>query len=61
MSMSDLNRMNEKQRKMTTVDKELIELESLEYWLNHDSSVFGDELELVQKRYLELKAYYEAT
>ena len=61
MSMSDINRMNEKQREMTIVDKELMELEALEYHLSHNPLVYGEDLQLVQKRYLELKKYYEST
>lgn len=61
MSMADVNRINDKQRQMTMVDKELRELESLEYHLKNNPSVYGEELELAQKRYLELKTYYETT
>lgn len=53
--MTDINKMNEKQRRMTAVNKELRELESLEYWLHSDPAVYGDDLELAQERYLELK------
>lgn len=59
MSMADINRMNEKQCRMSVVDKELLELETFEFWLEHDSSSYGDEFELALQRYLELKAYYK--
>ena len=61
MSSADIDRINEKQRRMTVVDKELRELETLEYYLNRDPSVYGDDLELAQERYLELKEYYGVT
>ena len=61
MSMADINRMIEKQHKTSIVDKELQELEALEYHLKNNPSVYGEDLELAQKRYLELKAYYEIT
>ena len=59
MSMADVNRMIKNQLNMTLIDLELRELESLEYYLSHNPSVYGNDLEIAQKRYLELKAYYD--
>ena len=59
MSMSDINKMNEKQRKMSVVDKELLELETMEYQLERNPTVYGENLEFVKKHYMELKEYYK--
>ena len=59
MGMSDVNRMIEQQKRMSIKDIELRELESLEYNLKNNPEVYADELEMVQKRYADLKAYYE--
>ena len=59
MSMSDINCENLRQSKMTELDKTMMEYETLEYWLSHNPQVYGDELELAQKRYEELKEYFE--
>ena len=59
MGMSDINRENQRQRKMTDLDKAKSEFEALEYHLTHNPEAYGDELELAQKRYDELKDYFE--
>lgn len=59
MGMNDINRENQRQRKMTDLDKARSEFEALEYYLTHNPEVYGDELKLAQKRYEELKDYFE--
>ena len=58
MSMSDINRNNLRQSKMSVVDREKMELEALEYWLTNKPEVYGDELDAVRARYEELKEYF---
>lgn len=59
MSMNDINRENLRQRKMTDLDRAKSEFEALEYYLTHNPQGYGEELELAQKRYDELKEYFE--
>ena len=59
MGMSDINRINRQQQRMTELDKARLEYEVLEYNLTHNPENYRDELELAKARYAELKAYFE--
>ena len=59
MGMSDINRINRQQQRMTELDKARLEYEVLEYTLTHNPGNYRDELELAKERYAELKAYFE--
>lgn len=59
MGIADINRNNRKRQKLTELDKIRMEYECLEYALVHEPESYGDELELAQARYKELKEYFE--